>query len=972
MSEIKSITKLYYDFHNKYQEKFGSKALVLMQVGSFYEVYTDYTKTKGPNLEELEEITDVVHVRKNKSNDYSAYMWGFPMVATTKFIEILIDAGYHLIMVDQVTPPPKPQRKVTNIYSPAIYMNNEKLITNHKSNFVVNILIDEIQQPNKSTLNLIGMSACDISTGEVYVHETISKIDDEKLGLDEAIRFINGLNPKEVIITFENQIDISKDFIIEYLGLVNTQYRFTNINKEHMKITFQRKFFEKIYEKSNNMNSIFDSLELSSSNYARKSLITLLVYISDHFNNLIEGLLEPVFYINSKNMILGNNAINQLNIISSSETNGKYKNLLDVINKCKTNMGKRYTKLRLASPYTNVEKLNEIYSIVGKLQKKKYYEDLNKMLKSISDIERLERKIFLKNLHPCQINNFIHSYEKIIEIFESIKKSKLKSSLKTEIKEKSLRPKLKKLIKYLNKMINKERSQHYNLSDIKENIFNKGVYEDIDELEDEIINSQSLMTDIESYMNNLIKIKQNEKMITLENNKNDGYYYKITKKRFELLKSKLGNFTIHGKKYSLKDFNVKETTTYVKLSAKFLKNSTSEILLLREKITSKVHEKYIELLEKISQDYSSQLKLTTKIITELDYYCNIAYISKEYNYSKPIIQKKDSGFVVANKIRHPIVERIIDHEYVPHDVEIGNDIKGMLIYGLNSAGKSVLMKAIGISVIMAQSGFYVPAENFEYSPYQSLYTRITGNDNLFRGLSSFSLEMVELNSILKRTNENTLVIGDEVCRGTEHISGNALVASAILKLSKTNSSFVFATHLHEIMSLKEIKETENIKAFHLSVDIDPNSMDLVYDRILKEGSGERIYGILVAKNIIRDQDFIEKALEIKNILLDNDPNSSIISTKKSKYNSKIILDCCELCGKKNSYKNPTPLETHHINFQKDCENGFIKSKPYLKKNGTSNLVVLCQDCHDDLHNDEISIESIKMTNKGKKLIVKKK
>lgn len=973
MSEFTSITKLYYQYYDKYKAKFGPKTIVLMQIGSFYEAYTNHTKTRGPNLEELEEITDVLHVKKNKANEYSPYMWGFPMVATTKFVDMLVNYGFHLVMIDQVTPPPKPKREVTNIYSPAIYMNNNDLITNHKSNFVVNLLIDEVIQTNQSTLTLIGLSACDVSTGEVYVHEIVSKIEDDNLGLDEAIRFINGLNPKEVIITFENQIELTKEYITEYLSLEKTQYQFSKPNKDHFKLNYQKKLFESIYSNSSNMNSIFDNLDLSSSNYARKSLTILLTYISDHYENLVKGLLEPVFYLNSKHMILGNDAVNQLNIINGTESSSKYKNLLDVINKAKTNMGKRYVKLRLVSPYTDENKLNEIYEIVEIIRKDNYFNELNEFLKSISDIERLERKIFLKNLHPSQIIDFIKSYKIIINLLSNIKKHELKSYIKTS----KLRPKIKKLNEYLDEMINIEKAQLYNLSDIKENIFNKGVYPKIDELQEQIDDNQNLMYDVENYLNGLIQIK-NEKMIKLESNKNDGYHYKITKKRYELLektikkKNKDLEFKVNNKTFSLKNFTKKETTSSVKLSAPFLKSHTNDISKLQEKISKDTHKKYIELLEHINIEYGMILKKTTKIITEIDYYSNIAYISKEYNYSKPIIKKQDNGFVKAKQIRHPIVERIVDHEYIPHDIEIGNDVKGMLIYGLNSAGKSVLMKAVGISVIMAQAGFYVASQNFTYSPYKSLYTRITGNDNLFRGLSSFSLEMVELNSILKRADKNTLVIGDEVCRGTEHISGNALVASALLKLSKCNSSFVFATHLHEMMKLEEIKNSENIKAYHLSVDINPNTLDLVYDRILKEGSGERIYGILVAKNIIRDKEFIEKALEIKNILLDNDPKSSSISVKKSRYNSSVLMDKCDVCGIKNTHKNPSILETHHINYQKDCEDGFVKSKPHIKKNQNFNLAVLCQKCHDDLHGDKLSIDSIKMTNKGRKVIVKKK
>jgi len=211
---------------------------------------------------------------------------------------------------------------------------------------------------------------------------------------------------------------------------------------------------------------------------------------------------------------------------------------------------------------------------------------------------------------------------------------------------------------------------------------------------------------------------------------------------------------------------------------------------------------------------------------------------------------------------------------------------------------------------------------------------------------------------------STLVIGDEVCRGTEHISGNAIVATTLLKLSDVQSTFIFATHLHEIVELDEIKERPDIKAFHLSVEYDELTDNLIYDRVLKEGSGDRIYGIMVAKSIIKDSDFISKAFEIKNKL------TNMGTIKKSRYNSELLMDKCSICGKQqNNISNisKTVLETHHINQQKDCINGFVKNKPHIKKNQLFNLVVLCQVCHDKLHNNEINISSIKMTNKGTKI-----
>ena len=192
-------------------------------------------------------------------------------------------------------------------------------------------------------------------------------------------------------------------------------------------------------------------------------------------------------------------------------------------------------------------------------------------------------------------------------------------------------------------------------------------------------------------------------------------------------------------------------------------------------------------------------------------------------------------------------------------------------------------------------------------------------------------------------------------------------------MSDIGASFVFATHLHELAELDEITSKSTIKSFHLTVEHDEPSNRLVYDRELKPGSGERIYGITVAKFIIKDEEFIRKAMEIKNKLVSKDPDSSFVSTKKSRYNSQILMDRCEMCGRSTNNRSSltkTSLETHHINHQKDCEDGFVKSKPHIKKNQIFNLAVLCEQCHDKIHEENIEIEGIKMTSNGRKIIVK--
>jgi DNA mismatch repair protein MutS len=305
-------------------------------------------------------------------------------------------------------------------------------------------------------------------------------------------------------------------------------------------------------------------------------------------------------------------------------------------------------------------------------------------------------------------------------------------------------------------------------------------------------------------------------------------------------------------------------------------------------------------------------------------------------------------------MRHPICEKLlIDTEYVPINVKLGIDNEdGILLFGLNSAGKSTLQKSIGINIVLAQIGYFVAATQFNYYPYKSLMTRITSNDNLFKGLSSFALEISDLRAILKRSNENTLIIADEVCKGTEHQSSLIIVMTMLEILSKNKCSFITATHLHDITKLERLKQLSNIKLFHLHVEYDEQKNSLKYGRQLLEGSGEHFYGLNVAKYLINDNQFLTIANEIKLVICPD----LLVGNKTSKYNSNVFINKCQICNyyPKNEYDKP--LETHHINFQKNTDkNGFLLEKPHVHKNHKNNLCVLCFKCHDKIDTNEIVI-----------------
>jgi len=260
---------------------------------------------------------------------------------------------------------------------------------------------------------------------------------------------------------------------------------------------------------------------------------------------------------------------------------------------------------------------------------------------------------------------------------------------------------------------------------------------------------------------------------------------------------------------------------------------------------------------------------------------------------------------------------------------------------------SSLAKSIGLNIILAQAGLFTSGK-LTYYPYSSIITRLSGNDDIFKGHSSFVVEMTELRTILRNADKNTLVLGDELTRGTENISGTSLTIATILTLLERECSFIFSTHLHNIPDTSYIRDidTSKLRICHLSTSYDEQTQNLIYDRKLKDGPGNSLYGIEVAKYIGLDPSFIELANEIRKNVSGVSPN--ILNTKKSRYNSKLYVDSCLLCGTKDN------LHTHHINEQNLADvNGFIG---HFHKNSIHNLVVLCNKCHTNIHKNNMKVD----------------
>lgn len=350
--------------------------------------------------------------------------------------------------------------------------------------------------------------------------------------------------------------------------------------------------------------------------------------------------------------------------------------------------------------------------------------------------------------------------------------------------------------------------------------------------------------------------------------------------------------------------------------------------------------------------------------SELDMLCSFAYCSDAYAYHKPtLFNDSHDTLVQGTELRHPMIERIQEGVagYIANDITITRTKSlGMLLYGMNASGKSSYMKSVGLALIMSQMGCWVPCKEFHHVPFQKLFTRISGNDDYMRGKSSFALEIEELNMILRESNERSIVLGDELCRGTEHVSGTAIVGSGIQTLLHKNVPFVFATHLHDIPTLPSIQQliqSEMLRVAHLRVTQDPTSQALVYERTLREGPGSSLYGLEVAAALGMDADTLRTASRIRETLLGYKP-------KTSRYNRSKELKVCEVC------KEKPATQTHHILEQHTATQGPEKTvNGSVRLNAMSNLVGICETCHQAHHTGSLMIHGWQETSDGVQLKV---
>jgi DNA mismatch repair protein MutS len=937
----------YLDKQTEYERKYGGKTLVLMEVGGFFEFYgVANDKEKIGDIKNVCELLNIQMTRRNKAvlenSRTNALMAGFPTHSMQRFVDVLLTNSYTIVLIEQTTPPPNPKRDITKIYSPGTYIDK---VTTNDANYIVSVIITE-EKCYKSGIKqyIIGLSAIDLTTGKNTIYHLYSKIsDDSQMIFEEMYRFIESFAPKEIITCIQSD----DSAISTFNKYINTNSRkIHNMSQKDIapfyKISYQNEFLSRIFTDTKSLTPI-EYLNMETMAITAVSYITLLQFAYEHDTRIIEKIERPNIWTSSTHLTLYNNAIYQLNVVEykREKENSTYNSLYDVINKTNTSMGMRLLKYNLLNPIINPGEINKRYDMIEYFKERGLQTPITTHLKDIVDIERLHRKIALTTLHPAEFAGLILSYNSIKSIFTILTRTatnnifNINPDIITNFND--------YMNEYDNIFIIDELSKN-TLINIVSSFFKEGVYAKIDTLNEKLINDNTKLTEIATFLSTHLDGDNPVKVVHTEK---EGYYLLLTKKRFETLKKKYSNSGV---------YNTTVLSNNVKLTSVETDKLSNSIISTREKLKIEVRRSYIETLNRLYSKYADTLKYITSLVTEIDIINSNTLCAVEYNYTRPIIEsyseKEDNqSYVKAHSMRHPIIERLQEGSvYVDNDIELTPDNMGILLYGVNGVGKSALSKAIGLNIIMAQMGMFVPSGKFTYYPYTKIFTRIVGDDNIFKGQSSFVVEMNELRSILKHSDRNSLVLGDEVCKGTEDLSATAIVASAIKRFSTNNVNFILATHLHKLYTLDVITELSNIRFMHLDIKYDEILKEVIYGRKLKYGIGESIYGIEIAKFILDDNDFIKTATSIRNNLID--VNDSLVNPKQSGYNKDVFVDNCRICG------SNVNLDVHHIIYQEEF------SDMDVSKNNKNNLVVLCEKHHNDVHSNKLKIHGYEKTVEG--------
>ena len=1012
-----SLTDEYFRLSNEYAHKYGTKTILLMQVGSFFECYSKTDSAGNMTDANMKEFCSACDLNCSITN--GRCMAGFPFscnfrdYSLERYVKKMQELGYTIIVYVQDGQGSNTTRSLHCIYSPGTFFSNDsESAACCLSNNTCCFWIERVNMGSVGSKIIMGMSNIDIYTGRTTCFECESEINarHNQTTYDELERFISSFQPNEVVIISNLSASDIQDIInfaniracANPIHLIDTQSSTQSQSQSHpfyvqakncQKQTYRKEMLGKFFS-FHVCNSIFQSY--SAYEFAIQSFTFLLHFMHEHNPHLTHKITEPEFENKTDRMVLANHTLEQLNIIDTVGSKmGKCSSVYRLLNHCKTPMGARRFYYRLLHPSFNVAAIQREYDITEYVlglsglsglsaaentTKSKKYLNWRAALENVKDVEKLHRKIYLGKIYPKSLHVLYTSLEIINEMYEGVKCDQ------TLLKYVNADAYPERITEFCAK-IKKEIDSHFIIEKCKnidsldfdlkyEDCFiQPGVSKELDATFVAHEDGFSIFESIRAHCNELIALgeksssSKEKEFVKRHETEKLGLSLQTTDRRSKILLDQISKRAkakqcVSTLSYKSIDCATLKTFDFDLSLLQFVKAGTSTVTFIHEKIhsvCSSISQTRGKIRDEIGvvfgafvislKEHQESFQTVISFVTDVDLMQNQAHIACTHKYCKPAI-KQNSGekettaasFVDARDIRHCLIEQINENElYVCNDISLGLGERGMLLYGTNAVGKTSLIRALGICIIMAQSGLYVPCSSFTYSPYTNIMTRILGNDNLFKGMSTFAVEMSELRVILKCADPNSLILGDELCSGTEIDSAISIFVAGLQKLHALKSCFIFATHMHEIVDYEEIAQMQLDKGLvtkHMAVTYDRVRDVLIYDRKLRDGAGPSMYGLEVCKSLHLPDDFLKMANDIRLKYRDK-KQAGDLNFKPSHFNAHKIKGICELC------KQNLGEEVHHLQHQKEAdEANFIQ---HFHKNHPANLMTVCESCHLKMH-----------------------
>ena len=798
--------------------------LLLFRMGDFYETFFEDAKTAS-------KILGITLTARNKKADDPIPLAGFPYHALDNYLDKLVKQGLKVVICEQIEDPKKAKglvkRGITDIVTPGSVID-EKFIESADHNYLGAIYVEQKSK-------LIGFAVIDASTGDFNFTE---------LEKDELKNELQRLKPTEIVVQDDNIENILTTFNMEYEPTVTI---------------FDSWYFEP-EEAERALLIHFGTTTLEGFGAQNKSFATTaagaaISYLKSLKNSDLKHIGKMQYYSIKNYMQLDEVSRRNLELIKSIRYNNSFGSLISIMDETETPMGARKLRDWLLNPLLDKEKIELRLNAVQELKEKySLTVDIRNLFKTIGDLSRILGKIGTKRVNPrdaIALKNYLETASVLSNMLNEFDNAFL-NSLRQEIADYS------NIIELVNRTIMDEPP----IVITDGNIINNGFSVDLDELREVSKNGKGWIARLEEEE----KKKTGISSLKVNYNRVFGYYIEVTARH----KDKIPEYYIRKQ-------TLVNSERYISPQ---LKDFEAKVLGAEERIKNLEYELFIDIRDKL-YDEIEPIQKYVEVVAIIDVLANLAQLAYKNNYAKP--EFNEDGYIEVKQSRHPVIEKLLkDEEFIPNDIQMSNkDNQISLITGPNMAGKSTYLRQVGLLAIMAQMGSFIPATSANLPIFDKVFTRVGASDNLAMGQSTFLVEMIEAANILNSATPDSLILLDEIGRGTSTFDGLSLAWSIVEYIhnnSKISAKTLFATHYHELTELENI--LTRVKNFNIVVK--EWNDKIIFLRKIERGSADQSYGIQVARLAGVPDKVIERAKQILHNLEEHEISPQGLSSQAKK------------------------------------------------------------------------------------------